>query len=330
MAGVAPEPTVTDANLVLGRLGADRFLGGEMPPDVEAARRALLDIVARPLGRGLTEAADGILKVVTTKMAHVVRWVTTERGLDAADFALIAYGGAGPLHAASVARELRIGRIVIPAAPGHFSTFGMLISDLRRDFVTTWFTPLADASFGEMEQIFAAMEQRGREAIVRTDLELEEVIVSRAMDMRYIGQEHAVSVDLLLNLFRNADRDGIKRQFDAVYDTRYGHSASAEPAEIVSLRSAVTGRVRKPPVECIEGGGDTPPEHADAGLRPVYFAEAGGFVETPVFRRDALRAGNWVAGPVLVEEYASTTVVPPGDSLTVDKIGNLVITVGRN
>src|SRR3954471_15362358 len=116
-------------------------------------RRALLDKVAKPLGLGLTEAADGILRIVTTKMAHVVRWVTTERGLDAADFALVAYGGGGPLHAAAVGRELRSGRVVIPPAPGHFSAFGMLTSDLRRDFVTTWFTPLAAFSFAEMERI---------------------------------------------------------------------------------------------------------------------------------------------------------------------------------
>ena len=145
------EPTITDANLVLGRLGADRFLGGEMRLDVEGAQRALAERVAEPLGLDLTAAADGILRIATTKMSHMVRWVTTERGLDAADFTLVAYGGAGPLHAAMVARELRIAKVVIPRAPGHFSAYGMLVADLRRDFVKTWFTPLAEASFAAME-----------------------------------------------------------------------------------------------------------------------------------------------------------------------------------
>src|SRR5215831_19222906 len=139
------EPTVTDANLVLGRLGADRFLGGEMRLDVDGARRALEARIAKPLGLDLVAAADGILRVATTKMSHMVRWVTTERGLDAADFTLVAYGGAGPLHATMVARELRIAKVVVPRAPGHFSAYGMLVAELRRDFVKTWFTPLAEA-----------------------------------------------------------------------------------------------------------------------------------------------------------------------------------------
>ena len=152
------EPTITDANLVLGRLGVDRFLGGEMRLDIEAAKRALNDKIAKPLGLDPIEAAEGILRIATTKMAHVVRWVTTERGLDAAEFTLVAYGGAGPLHASAVARELGIAKVVIPRAPGHFSAYGMLVADLRRDFVNTWFTPLADAPFSRMEEIFADME----------------------------------------------------------------------------------------------------------------------------------------------------------------------------
>src|SRR5215218_10030036 len=159
------EPTITDANLVLGRLGADCFLGGEMRLDLAAAKQALEERIATPLRLELAQAAEGILRIATTKMSHVVRWVTTERGLDAADFVLVAYGGAGPLHAAAVARELRIAKVIIPRAPGHFSAYGMLIADLRRDFVNTWFNPLADASFAAMEAIFNDMERRGRDTI---------------------------------------------------------------------------------------------------------------------------------------------------------------------
>ena len=321
------EPTITDANLMLGRLGADRFLGGEMKLDLDAAKKALTEKIAKPLGLDPIEAAEGILRIATTKMAHVVRWVTTERGLDAADFALVAYGGAGPLHASAVARELSIGIVIIPRAPGHFSACGMLVADLRRDFVNTWFTPLADASFPEMERIFAEMERQGRETVGRGQA-LSGVEVRRSADMRYVGQEHAVTVELPIDLFTSQDRDGIKKLFDVVHQTRYGFSVAAEKAEIVSLRGAVIGEMRKPPFEHIAKGGAEPEAAAFRGKRPVYFASSG-FVETPTYDRPALNAGNKITGPALIEEHASTTVVHPGDLLEVDAYGDLVINVRR-
>ncbi len=324
------EPTVTDANLILGRLGVDRFLGGEMQLDLEAARRALVARIARPLGLDPTAAADGILRIATTKMSHVVRWVTTERGLDAGEFALVAYGGAGPLHAAMVARELRIAKVVIPRAPGHFSAYGMLVADLRRDFVNTWFTALATASFAELEAKYAAMERRGRDAVARGYQGLTGIAVTRGADMRYVGQEHAVHVELPAALFAAQDRDGIKARFDAVHATRYGYAAPAEKAEIVSLRGAVTGLLRKPPFERIAEGGVAPPADAHRGSRAVYFAESSGYVETPTYQRAQLTAGNRIAGPALIEEYASTTVVHPGDTLEVDAFGDLVIAIRRS
>jgi N-methylhydantoinase A len=324
------EPTITDANLILGRLGADRFLGGEMKLDVEGAKRALEMRVAAPLGLDLTQAADGILRIATTKMSHMVRWVTTERGLDAADFTLVAYGGAGPLHAAMVARELRIAKVVIPHAPGHFSAYGMLVADLRRDFVNTWFTPLAEASFPTMESIYAEMERRGREAVKQSQIAVAGIAVQRAADMRYVGQEHAVTVELPMELFQGEDREGIKKRFDAVHETRYGYSAPGEKAEIVSLRSAITGLMRKPSFEPIAKGEAEPPAAAFRGKRPVYFAEAGQHVDTPTYDRSKLVAGNRIAGPALIEEYASTTVAHPGDVVTVDAFGDLVIEILRS
>jgi N-methylhydantoinase A len=324
------EPTVTDANLVLGRLGADRFLGGEMPLDVGGARRALDVRVAAPLGLDLVQAADGILRIATTKMSHMVRWVTTERGLDAADFTLVAYGGAGPLHAAMVARELRIAKVVIPRAPGHFSAYGMLVADLRRDFVNTWFTPLAEASFATMGDIYGEMERRGREAVRRSGIGVAAIAVQRAADMRYVGQEHAVTVELPIELFAAEDRDGIKQRFDAVHATRYGYSAPPEKAEIVSLRSATTGLLRKPAFEPIAAGAAASPACALRGTRAVYFAEAGRHVDTPAYDRASLLADNRIAGPALIEEYASTTVVHPGDVVTVDAFGDLVIEILRS
>jgi N-methylhydantoinase A len=203
----------------------------------------------------------------------------------------------------------------------------MLVADLRRDFVNTWFTPLENASFSAMEDIFTAMERQGRETVGRGQT-LTGVAVERSADMRYVGQEHAVTVDLPVQLFRAQDRDGIKARFDAVHQTRYGFSVAAEKAEIVSLRSAIIGQMRKPTFEHIVKGGPEPETAASRGKRPVYFASTG-FVDTPTYDRAALKAGNKIAGPALLEEHASTTVAHPGDQVEVDAFGDLDITVRR-
>ena len=321
------EPTVTDANLILGRLGARRFLGGEMALDAVAAENAMRECVAEPLGMDVIRAAEGILSIATTAMSYAVKGVTTERGLDVGGFTLVAYGGAGPLHASAVARELGISQIVIPRAPGLFSAFGMLFSDLRYDFVRTWYTPLDTASFDGLEGVYRELEADGRAAIGVASVVPEEIVVGRAADMRYVGQEHAVTVDLPMAVFADRNREAIKAHFDAMHELRYGTSAPAEQAEIVSLRTTVTGVTQKPVHEEIAAGQDAPA--ALDGKRPVYFGEAGGFVDTPVFARGGLLAGNRIEGPALIEEHASTTVLMPGDSLEVDRFGNLQIVVGE-
>jgi N-methylhydantoinase A len=194
--------------------------------------------------------------------------------------------------------------------------------------VRSWFQRLESASFDEIERIYGELERQGREAIAGTSVKPQEVAIARAADMRYVGQEHAVTVDLPMPLFAAQDRDGIKRAFDEMHLLRYGTNAPKERAEIVSLRSTVTGVMRKPPQERIEAGAAAPPRPAFTGNRPVFFAETNGFVETPSYARSALLAGNAIAGPALIEEHASTTVVLPGDALTVDPFGNLAIAVG--
>jgi len=320
------EPTVTDANLMLGRLGAERFLGGEMQLDVAAAERALKNKIGGPLGMSAVEAADGILRIAATAMSYAVKGVTTERGFDAGDFVLFAYGGAGPLHAVEVAREIGMRKVIVPFAPGVFSAFGMLFSDLRYDFVRTWFTPLEDAKFEQIEKVYRALEKQGRDAIAGTSVKPQQIAVKRAADMRYVGQEHAVTVDLPMAVFARKDRNAIKRYFDAMHAQRYGTSAPQERAEIVSLRSTVTGLMRKPPQRKIARGHKSPAKEASSGKRNVYYG--GRFHLTPTFRRDALVAGNKIKGPALIEEYASTTVLMPGDTMEVDALGNLVIAVG--
>ena len=322
-------PTVTDANLVLGRLGVDRFLGGEMKLDVAAAERALAEHIAKPLGVDIIHAADGILRIATTSMSYAVKAVSTERGLDAAAFSLIAYGGAGPLHASAIAREIGQQKLIVPRAPGHFCAFGMLHSDLRYDYVKTWFTRLDDAPFADIEKIFDAMINEGKAALVSSGLKPTKVTIGYAVDMRYVGQEHPVTVDLSPTVFKRRDRESIKHHFDDVHQLRYGTCAPEERAEIVSLRATVTGLMKKPPLEKIARGGKVPSVGAGRGKRSVYFAELGKAVATPTFSRDDLRAGNRIAGPALIEEYASTTVLLPGDKLKVDLFGNLVIEVGK-
>src|SRR5262252_5135770 len=218
------EPTITDANLILGRLAADRFLGGEMKLDVAAAERALTK-VGKPLEMNATEIADGILRIAATAMSYAVKGVTTERGLDAGDFVLVAYGGAGPLHAVDVAREIGIRNVIIPGAPGVFSAFGMLFSDLRYDYVRTHLMQLADATFDEIEAVFKELEQNGREAIAATSVTPRQIVVKRALDMRYVGQEHPVTVELPMRIFQKQDRGAIKRHFDNDHMQRYGTSA---------------------------------------------------------------------------------------------------------
>ena len=320
------QPTVTDANLVLGRLAADRFLGGEMRLDVEAAERALTERVAKPLGMDVTAAAEGILRIAATAMSYAVKGVTTERGLDAGDFALVAYGGAGPLHAVQVARELGIRTVIVPTGPGVFSAFGMLFSDLRYDFVRTWFTRLEDAPFAAIERVYRDLERQGRAAIAGAAVKPQKITLRRAADMRYVGQEHAVTVDLPLKLFERQDRRAIKRLFDAMHELRYGTSAPQEPAEVVSLRSTVTGIMRKPPQETIARGKRAPDRSAFTGRRPVYLD--GKFHPTPTYARTALVAGNRISGPALIEEHAATTLLLRGDRLEVDARGHLMIEVG--
>jgi N-methylhydantoinase A len=323
------EPTVTDANLLLGRLDANHFLGGELKLDLDACDRQMRERIAGPLGLEPVQAADGILQIAVTQMSHAVKAVTTERGLDAGSFTMVVYGGAGPLHASAIAREIGIRKVLIPFAPGYFSAYGMLFSDLRYDYVRSVFRRLEDISFDEIETIYKTMEDEGRAALAQSGIQAEGVVIERAADMRYVGQEHAVTVDLAKNLFEDKDRAAIKQHFDVVHKVRYGTSAPREPADLVSLRVTVLGTMRKPPAHHVEKGSAKPVTAALREIKQVYFRSTG-FAATPVYKRDLLCAGNEITGPALVEEHASTTVVQPGDALRVDELGNLQISIGSD
>ena len=267
------EPTVTDANLVLGRLDADRFLGGEMKLDVAAAERALKEHdrrSARPERRSRPPTASCA--------SPRPRCPMRSRASPPSAASMPAISCSSPMAAPGRCMRSRsrarsaCASVIIPFAPGVFSAFGMLFSDLRYDFVRTWFTRLDDASFDEIERIYRrARAARARRRSPAPRSRRSAIAVKRAADMRYVGQEHAVTVDLPMSVFKRGDREAIKRHFDDMHAQRYGTSAPAERAEIVSLRSTVTGLMRKPPQRKISRGRKAPPAAAIGGKRKVYF-----------------------------------------------------------
>ena len=321
------EPTVTDANVILGRLSPERFLGGEMRLNRNAAESALRERLAHPLGVNLERAASGMLQVATSAMANAVRHVTLERGLDPRDFTLVAYGGGGPLHASSVAKELSIRTIIIPQAPGHFSAVGMLMADFRRDYVQTLFARMDDLEMAELEDEFKKLEAEGRKALEASGIPRERIVFERAADMRYVGQEHAVAVRVPAAVGDETARAEIKKLFDDAHELRYSHSAPGESADIVSLRVSAIGRLGKPEFPRIPSGDPAPPPAARRGTRSVIF-EGSGALEAAVFDRTKLLQGNMIPGPAIIEEAASTTVVEPGDTVTVNAYGHLVMQLG--
>lgn len=321
------EPTVTDAHLVLGRLIFDRFLGGDLKLDANAARAAIERRIAQPLGFSVEAAAEGIVRIATATMSNVVKQVTIERGLDVKDSTIVCFGGAGPLHASLVARELRIERVIVPNAPGHFSAIGMLVSDLRRDFARTVFYKLDGISFDELEQHYVAMEDEGIAEIRSASGDVRTEII-RGADMRYVGQEHAVYVEIPGEAFRSRNAGAIKQHFDRAHELNYGFANEKESAEIVSIRCAVIGALSKPSLPRHEKSLAEPGKEASLGNRRTYVN--GSWQETRSYARSGLKAGNRIVGPALVIEHASTTVAMPGDQLEVDEFGNLVIEVDRS
>lgn len=321
-------PTVTDANLLLGRLDADQFLGGAMPLDVTAAEAALRREIAEPLNLDPIKAAEGILRIAVTTMALAVKGVTTARGLDAGRFTMVVYGGAGPLHASAIARELGVTTVIIPYSPGHFSAYGMLFSDLRHDYVRSIFRGLAAIAFNELAELYESMAQEGRAAIEDSSVACETIRFIRSADMRYVGQEHAVTVELSDAMFEGTDRESIRLAFNDEHQKLYGTCAPAQPVELVSVRMTALGVLRPPPINPLpEGRGGAPDAEAIRITKHVYFATTG-FTPTPIYRRSALHAGDRISGPALIEELASTTVVQPGDSLQVNAFGSLVLSIG--
>jgi N-methylhydantoinase A len=255
-------------------------------------------------------------------MASAVKMTTVERGHDPRDFAMIAYGGAGPLHAADIARELGIRTVIIPNQPGHFCAYGMLYADLKYDVVQTMAVGLEQLDPDSAEKQFLDLEARGRASLSEIKVNLTAVLVARFADMRYRGQEHTLKIRLpdKMSLVSQGE---IRGAFEREYTKRYGHSSQNVPIDLVNLRVVVTGVTDKPVMTDLQAGySDLEPE-----TRHVNF-DGKNFVPCSIWQRDKLRAGQRINGPAIVEESASTTVVGPNDYATVDRLGNIRIALG--
>jgi N-methylhydantoinase A len=310
--GGGVEPTVTDANVVLGRLNPDYFLGGEISLDVEGARHAIGERCAKPLGLDVVEAAHGIVEIANAAMVNALHLISVQRGYDPRDFLLVGFGGAGPVHANALARDAEIPTVLVPPSPGIFSATGLLTTDLKRDAAQTVVQRLDALDPAEVESVFAALEAAGAEEMRHENVAEDAIEFERRLDLRYVGQSYELTVP--------AGGD-LAQRFHAEHDRVYGFSAESEPIECVSLRLTTIGRIAKPPPRALASGGV--PEATSR--REVYFAEAGGYVDCPIYDRYGLGAGARLAGPAVVEEFDSTTVVHPGYGLRVDEHGNLII-----
>lgn len=315
------EPTITDANLILGRLNPENFLGGEMRLDIGAAKRALAERIAVPLGyageAGMIEMADGVISIAIVIMAGAIRKVSVEHGLDPRDFILFSYGGGGPLHSCALAHELSIPTVIIPPEPGNFSAIGMLLADARIDTSKTFVGILNDQTVPAMAQIYRAMERDASDSLAK-EFGTRDIFFEHHAELRYRGQRHNIKVPVS----GLKDAEQIRIAFERDYRRRYGHADAKAPAEFQALHLSAFARLKQPEIARL-------PRAARKAQQPttrrVYLGGAGGWVDAKIYNRDALEAGFTDAGPTVIEEYGSTTVVWPGDRFEIGELREIRI-----
>ena len=320
-------PTLTDANLLLGYLNPSGLAGGALPLDIEAARRTFSEAIARPLNLPVEEAALGAHRIAGARMVRAVRAVSAERGRDPRKFLLLAFGGNGPLHAADMARTLEIPQVLVPPSPGLFSAAGLLAAGLQRDLVRTCLRRIEGLDPAQVQAVYADMEEEARRS-------LPEARLARSADLRYVGQSYELnlpvpdgSADLL---------GGLRAAFEAEHERTYGHRAETDPVEVVALRLRATLPAPDLPTEKVEGRRSkvekpqSEVRHSTFDIRHssrlAYFGPPHGWVETPILSRGDLPS-DLTPGPMIVEDYDATTVVPPGARACIDGWGNIVIEV---
>ena len=313
------DPTITDANVVLGRLDPAAFLGGKMPLDLEAARRGIAEKVARPLGLDVVDAARAIIEISIAKMSLAVREVSVAKGYDPRDFALVASGGNGALHVIAIARELHIPTVIVPNFPGHFSAVGMLIADERQDFVRTHFAALDGLDTADLVGQYEEMMAQAAGSLRQTR-DVEHIY---EIDLRYVGQEFSLSVPTTIEELRSGDWHAVRRSFDALHEQRYAHHSPEEPVEVVNLRLAAIGR--RPRLNF--------PKHTATGTatpvrtQMVTLHDVRAPVACPVYERSDLGADTQITGPAIIQETATTTLLWPGDVCRVAETGEMIIQI---
>ncbi|HVU42599.1 MAG TPA: hydantoinase/oxoprolinase family protein, partial [Xanthobacteraceae bacterium] len=318
--GGGTEPTITDANVVLGRLDPKNFLGGTMELDADGARKGVADKIAKPLSMDPLAAAQAILEIAVSKMSLAVREVSVEKGYDPRDFVLVASGGAGPLHICAIARELHIPKVIVPLFPSHFSALGMLLADERHDFIRTFYCDLASLDFAALLAVHDEMAEEAKHSL-RHARDAEAQI---ALDLRYVGQEFTLSVPVSRDAIKKGDRQKIRAAFDALYEHRYSHKSPDEPVEMVNIRLAAIGK-RQP----LRFPRLTRRATAKAmRRRDVYLGDTRKPVPCPIYQRGDLGAGARIKGPALIEEHGTTTMLFANDRCTVASSGELIIDVG--
>lgn len=318
-------PTVTDANVVLGRIDPDYFLGGEMKLNKEAAEKAIEEHCARPLGKDAVATAAGIIEIANANMIRALRIVSVERGYDPREYVLIAFGGAGPMHVNGIVRELKVPTVIIPLNPGITSALGLLMTDLRHDYVATYICRVAQLDLVKVNRVYRDFEAQGRSLLTQEGMREEEMLFPKFMDMRYVGQSYELTVPLPGKAIAVRDMPQIAALFHKEHERAYGHCAPEEPIEVVNLKLSATGLIPKPELKELKRGGISP----EAALRPrrkVYFSETEGFVDCATYDRYRLTWGNLIKGPAIVADKDATTVIHPGYQAEVGRYGNLILT----
>ncbi len=320
------DPTVTDANLVLGRLDPDYYLGGEMSLDVDAAARAITDRIARPLRLSLEEAAEGIIKVINASMVRGIRKVSVEKGYDAREFSMICFGGGGPLHSIELAEELKIPTVVVPVSPGVNSALGLLIADFRYDYSRTFLKKTGEIDLGSLNGAFKGLESTAGRQMDEERISQEDRVIVRSVEMRYSGQGYELEIPVPKGALTEKNLKQINDSFHRTHRQLYGYASPEETTEFVYLRIAALGRIPKPRFKK-EREGDHKPARALKGRRQVFVQ--GKYEMLPVYERALLRPGDRVSGPAVIEQMDSTIFLSRGNRAHVDPYLNLVVTLGK-
>jgi N-methylhydantoinase A len=319
----ATEPTVTDANVVLGTLNPAFLLGGRMPVRHDLAVRAVAGL-AQQLGLEVMPTAQGILSVVTANMARAIRVISVQRGYDPRDYTLVAFGGAGPLHAARLARELEIGRVLVPLSPGILCAMGLLLTDLRTDFALTRLSTLDDAALPVLRDAFAALTARAEAWFDAEGIARDARRVVHTVDMRYAGQNYELPIAMPALTQGARTRQALADAFTSAHSRLYGFAPDDEPVQLVTFRVEASAVVPKAAFSPAAARGPDAGK-AITGRRPVWMPEAGGFIDCPIYDRALLGAGNRFTGPAIVEQMDATTIVLPDTVARVEPYLNLIL-----